>query len=123
LFVQVRWYQAAAFTPFFRGHAHIDTKRREPWLFGEGPMQQIRAAIRARYAVLPYLYTQFAAAHRDGLPVLRPLWMEFPEDTKTFGLDDAFMLGSALLVKPVTQAGAPPPPPVLTGHVSSFSPY
>jgi alpha-glucosidase (family GH31 glycosyl hydrolase) len=101
----VRWYQAAAFTPFFRGHAHIDTKRREPWLFGEGPMQQIRAAIRARYAVLPYLYTQFAAAHRDGLPVLRPLWMEFPEDTKTFGLDDAFMLGSALLVKPVTQAG------------------
>ena len=121
--MQVRWYQAAAFTPFFRGHAHIDTKRREPWLFGEGPMQQIRAAIRARYAVLPYLYTQFAAAHRDGLPVLRPLWMEFPEDTKTFGLDDAFMLGSALLVKPVTPAGAPPPPPVLTGHVSSFSPY
>ena len=31
----VRWYQAGAFYPFFRGHAHLDTKRREPWLFGE----------------------------------------------------------------------------------------
>lgn len=31
----VRWYQAGAFTPFFRGHAHLDTKRREPWVFDE----------------------------------------------------------------------------------------
>lgn len=37
----VRWYQAGAFYPFFRGHAHLDTKRREPWLFGEArPMAQ-----------------------------------------------------------------------------------
>ena len=46
----VRWYQAAAYTPFFRGHAHIDTKRREPWLFGEENTARVRAAIRSRSA-------------------------------------------------------------------------
>ena len=38
----VRWYQAAAFQPFFRSHAHIDTKRREPWLYNESEMKLIR---------------------------------------------------------------------------------
>lgn len=42
----VRWYQVAAFFPFFRGHAHLDTKRREPWLFGDEATARIRAAIR-----------------------------------------------------------------------------
>ncbi|KAG0381051.1 hypothetical protein BGX24_000029 [Mortierella sp. AD032] len=43
-----RWYQAGAFYPFFRAHAHLDSKRREPWLFGEPYTSQIRAAIRTR---------------------------------------------------------------------------
>ena len=98
----VRWYQAAAYTPFFRGHAHIDTKRREPWLFGEDNTNRVRAAIRARYTVLPYLYTLFHVAHTRGLPILRPLWMEFPGDEQALDIDDEFMLGPALLVKPVT---------------------
>jgi alpha 1,3-glucosidase len=97
----VRWYQAAAYTPFFRGHAHIDTKRREPWLFGEENTARVRAAIRSRYTVLPYLYTLFHVAHTRGLPILRPLWMEFPLDDTALDLDDEFMLGPALLIKPV----------------------
>jgi len=97
----VRWYQSAAYTPFFRGHAHIDTKRREPWLFGEAAMMQIRAAIRARYAIMPYLYTHFHYAHNAGQPIMRPLWMEFPQDETTYDMDDSFMLGDALLIKPV----------------------
>jgi alpha 1,3-glucosidase len=55
----VRWYQAGAYQPFFRGHAHIDSKRREPWLFGDSMTSLIRSAIRTRYALLPYLYTTF----------------------------------------------------------------
>jgi alpha 1,3-glucosidase len=98
----VRWYQAAAYTPFFRGHAHIDTKRREPWLFGEENTNRVRNAIRSRYTVLPYLYTLFHIAHTRGLPIMRPLWMEFPGDEKALDIDDTFMLGPALLVKPVS---------------------
>lgn len=45
---QVRWYQLAAFYPFMRGHAHLEAKRREPWLFGEENTVRIRDAIRQR---------------------------------------------------------------------------
>lgn len=56
--LMVRWYQAAAYTPFFRGHAHIDTARREPWLFGEEATGRIRSAIRNRCFInLPQLHS------------------------------------------------------------------
>ncbi|XP_010569492.1 PREDICTED: neutral alpha-glucosidase AB [Haliaeetus leucocephalus] len=102
----VRWYQAGAFQPFFRAHAHLDTARREPWLFGEENVALIRAAIRQRYALLPFWYTAFYRSHRHGLPVMRPLWMEYPEDATTFAIDDQYMIDRALLVHPVTEQGA-----------------
>lgn len=67
----VRWYQAGAYQPFFRAHAHIDTPRREPWLFGPENTALIREAIRQRYALLPYWYQLFYNAHRTGQPVMR----------------------------------------------------
>jgi len=54
-----RWYQLGAYYPFFRGHAHLETQRREPWLFGPETTGRIRHAIRSRYAMLPYMYTLF----------------------------------------------------------------
>jgi alpha 1,3-glucosidase len=54
-----RWYQLGAYYPFFRGHAHLETQRREPWLFGDEATARIRSAIRGRYALLPYMYTLF----------------------------------------------------------------
>ncbi|CAK9316407.1 unnamed protein product [Citrullus colocynthis] len=95
----VRWFQLGAFYPFFRGHAHHDTKRREPWLFGERNTELMRDAIRVRYMLLPYFYTLFREANTSGIPVLRPLWMEFPSDEVTFQNDEAFMVGSTLLVQ------------------------
>lgn len=103
--LMTRWMQAAAYQPFFRNHAHHDSKRREPWLFGEEPLQRMRAAALERYALLPYLYTAFAEAWMTGAPVMRPLFVEFPQDESAFAVDDAWMLGGALLVKPVTAAG------------------
>ncbi|XP_065520845.1 neutral alpha-glucosidase AB isoform X2 [Lathamus discolor] len=102
----VRWYQAGAFQPFFRAHAHLDTARREPWLFGEDNAALIRGAVRLRYALLPFWYTAFYHSHRHGLPVMRPLWMEYPEDTTTFTIDDQYLIDRALLVHPVTEQGA-----------------
>ena len=100
-----RWYQLGVYYPFFRGHAHLDTKRREPWLFGEPYTSNIRQAIRTRYTLLPYLYTLFAEAHTDGAPIMRPVWYEFENDGKDVvlsGADNLFMLGPGLLVVPVT---------------------
>ncbi|XP_074145469.1 neutral alpha-glucosidase C isoform X1 [Sminthopsis crassicaudata] len=99
----VRWYQAGAYQPFFRGHATMNTKRREPWLFGEEHTKLIREAIKERYALLPYWYTLFYRAHVASEPVMRPLWVEFPNELETFGVEDEYMLGSALLIHPVTE--------------------
>ena len=52
--LMIRWYQAAAYQPFFRSHAHIDTKRREPWLFGDEAIGLIRDAIHSRYGKLKF---------------------------------------------------------------------
>ena len=99
--LMIRWYQVGAYYPFFRGHAHLESNRREPWLFGEEATNMIRAAIRTRYRILPYLYTQFLHANATGAPIMRPLWYEFPEDNEIGDEDKIFMLGSALLVAPV----------------------
>uniref|UniRef100_A0A672TRB7 Glucosidase alpha, neutral C n=1 Tax=Strigops habroptila TaxID=2489341 RepID=A0A672TRB7_STRHB len=102
----VRWYQAGAYQPFFRGHSNMESKRREPWLFGEKNTQIIREAIKERYVLLPYLYTLFYRAHTAAEPVMRPLWVEFPGNIETFGVENEYMLGNALLVHPVTEKDA-----------------
>lgn len=98
--------QVGAYYPFFRGHAHLETQRREPWLFGDDATRRVRAAIRSRYALMPYLYTLFRAANASGAPVMRPLWYEFPEDTVTYGREEEFLLGPGILVAPVLAPGA-----------------
>ncbi|XP_072979350.1 probable glucan 1,3-alpha-glucosidase [Typha angustifolia] len=101
----VRWYQLGAFYPFFRGHAHHDTKRREPWLFGERKTALMREAIHIRYSLLPYYYTLFREASVSGIPVMRPLWLEFPDDKETYNNGEAFMVGPSLLVQGIYHEG------------------
>ncbi|XP_036397946.1 neutral alpha-glucosidase C [Megalops cyprinoides] len=101
----VRWYQAGALQPFFRGHSAMQTKRREPWLFGDSVTAAIRTAIRQRYRLLPYWYTLFHHAHTSAKPPLRPLWVEFPKEQNTFAVEHQYMIGGALLACPVTDPG------------------
>ena len=102
----VRWYGVGIFSPFFRAHAHIDTKRREPYLLDEPYKSILRSFLRLRYSLLPVWYTAFRETSVTGLPVLRPHWVEFPKDEGGFSLDDQYFLGSSgLLVKPVTEKG------------------
>jgi alpha 1,3-glucosidase len=102
-----RWYQAGAFYPFFRGHAHIDTRRREPYLAGEPYTGIITQALRLRYALLPAWYTAFHEASVNGTPILRPHYFVYPADEAGFAIDDQFFVGSTgLLAKPVVKEGA-----------------
>jgi len=103
--LMVRWYQAGSWQPFFRSHAHIDTQRREPWLFGDDTLTLLRNIVITRYSYLPLWYTLFAAANATGVPTMRPMWLEFPTDISAFGIDDQWMVGDSLLVKPVTGPG------------------
>eukprot|EP00538_Stauroneis_constricta_P000311 CAMPEP_0119563220 /NCGR_PEP_ID=MMETSP1352-20130426/22738_1 /TAXON_ID=265584 /ORGANISM="Stauroneis constricta, Strain CCMP1120" /LENGTH=1054 /DNA_ID=CAMNT_0007611769 /DNA_START=78 /DNA_END=3242 /DNA_ORIENTATION=- len=100
--LMTRWMQAGAYTPFFRGHAHHDSKRREPWVFGDEVMVRLRKAAMARYALLPHWYDLFHEAGVTGMPVMRSMWMQYPNTESLFGVDDQYMVGADLLVKPVT---------------------
>ena len=104
--LMVRWYQAGSFQPFFRAHAHIETPRREPWLFGDATLGALRDIVRTRYSYLPLWYTLFAVANATGLPPMRPMWLEHPAEAGAYGLDDQWCVGDALLVKPVVTEGA-----------------
>ncbi|QRW12630.1 glycoside hydrolase family 31 protein [Ceratobasidium sp. AG-Ba] len=102
----VRWYQVGAFAPFFRAHAHIDTKRREPYLLEEPYRGMVRDILRLRYSMLPIWYTAFRETSVTGLPVLRPHYVMFPKDKQGFSIDDQYYIGnSGLLIKPVTDPG------------------
>lgn len=100
-----RWYQAGAFQPFFRSHAHIDTKRREPWLYPENTRLIIRDAIRKRYTYLPFWYTMFYEHERSGLPIMRPLLAHYPSDKDGYAIDYEYLLSDKLLVRPVLDQG------------------
>ena len=101
----IRWFQFGSMLPVFRSHG-TDTPR-EPWQFGREDSPEyacIRETIRLRYRLMPYLYSTAAQACRDGLPMIRAMLTAFPEEPAIRATDDQYMLGDALLVKPVTRA-------------------
>lgn len=101
----IRWHQAGAFQPFFRAHAHHDARRREAYLFQGQTKQLLRYAIQLRYSYAPYWYTLFFEAHSKGWPMMRPLWFHEPNDENTYNIEDQYLLGQSLLVKPVLEKG------------------
>nr|CCC94599.1 unnamed protein product [Trypanosoma congolense IL3000] len=101
----VRWIQASVFYPFMRTHSHIETKRREPWVYGDAATDRIRAALALRYSLIPYIYTQMFIAHRTGSTIMRPLFYEFPHEEQFYDEQYTFMFGPSLLVSPVVKEG------------------
>ena len=100
-----RWMQVGAFLPYFRNHSAIGFARQEPWSFGEEYEGILKKYINLRYHFLPHLYTLFREASTTGLPVVRPLVLEYPHDKHTFNLNDQFLFGESILVAPVLTAG------------------
>ena len=101
-----RWTQVCALTPFFRNHSNEGTRAQEPWAFGPEVEAVCRAAIQWRYQLLPYIYSLFEKATRDGTPMMRPLMWHYQNDPQCAATQDQFLLGEALLVAPVIQPGA-----------------
>lgn len=97
-----RWFQFGAFTPIFRVHG--TNVPREVWQFGkEGTPyydNQLKY-IRLRYSLLPYIYSQSYQVTVNNYTLLRGLPMDFTEDTATFDIDNTYMFGPSLLVRPV----------------------
>ncbi|PLR77376.1 alpha-glucosidase [Bacillus sp. V3-13] len=101
----IRWTQVGAFMPYFRNHSVQGSIHQEPWVFGEATSAIVKKYIQLRYKWLPYLYSLFYESARTGLPIVRPLVLEYPEDENTFNCSDQFMLGSQVLIAPILRPG------------------
>ena len=102
----VRWFQAAAYLPFFRTHSAHYLPRREPWEFGPDIEMILRRHLEQRYRMLPLLYTLAWQAQETGTPIVRPLWWADPDDEELARVEDAWLLGDTLLAAPVVVPGA-----------------
>jgi len=100
-----RWLQVGVFSPFMRSHSENGRPDKEPWAFGKKFEVINRHIIELRYELLPYIYNAMQQASQTGVPALRPLFLEFPDDEKLAGTDDEFMFGDDLLVAPVLHEG------------------
>lgn len=75
-------------------------KDREPWMQTSRVREAIRNAINQRYDLIHYLYTTFETATRTAEPIMRPMWSEFPDESRFRDVESQFMFGSSLLVAP-----------------------
>jgi len=98
----LRWAQFGLLTTQTRFHG---TTPREPWAFGEQAVEVVREFARLRYSLLPYLYTYAEVACRTGMPVMRPLVLEFQNDPAVRNDGTQYLLGESLLVAPVLEPG------------------
>ncbi|HAJ9613506.1 TPA: ROK family protein [Listeria monocytogenes] len=101
----IRWTQAGAFLPYFRNHCVQDSIYQEPWAFGADAEKIVKQYIELRYAFLPYIYTEFQKTAESGLPLVRPLYMEFKDERDLIQVNDQFMLGENILVAPIVREG------------------
>nr|CAD7395420.1 unnamed protein product [Timema cristinae] len=96
-----RWMELGAFYPFSRNHNGKGYTAQDPASLGDDVVTASKKALLVRYSLLPYLYTLFYEAHKDGSTVVTPIFFEFPSDESTYSIDTAFMWGSGLLIAPV----------------------
>lgn len=103
----LRWIQSGIFQPrFCLNSANDDNTVTQPWMYEENN-DYIRAAYALRYRMLPYLYSLMYEANQDGMPAMRPLFLEFPDDPACYSDQNlTFMFGPAVLVANVVEKGA-----------------
>ena len=88
------------FYPFFRAHCDINDVDREPWLQTTRVQEVIREAVFMRYKLIHYIYSTFDQFSVDCTPLMRPMFMDFPEEENMFGIASQFMFGDSILVSP-----------------------
>jgi alpha-glucosidase (family GH31 glycosyl hydrolase) len=126
----LRWFQFGAFCPLFRSHGRA-WKLRLPWGWNTGDPGPIeinnyngaaipdssqlhneqveiicRKYLELRYRMLPYLYSAVHECATTGMPIMRALWLEYPDDPKAVACGDEYLWGKNVLVAPVVEKGA-----------------
>jgi len=97
-----RWLPFGALTSHTRCHG---APPREPWAFDEAFVEDFRRAVELKYSLMPYIYAQAQQSSAHGWPMLRALFLEYPDDPTSWLIEDEYLFGSDLLVAPMIEAG------------------
>jgi alpha-glucosidase len=96
-----RWYELGVFYPMYRDHAAKGTADHEPWASGPEHEAIRKRYIEFRYRLLPYIYTSMEETSRTGVPLMEPLFLEYPAAEQLYGEDHEFLFGRDFFVAPV----------------------
>ncbi len=99
--LMTRFLQAGVFFPIMRSHSCINSPGRFPWLYGKAAENAIRQALDLRYRLIPFLYSLAHETYHTGMPIMRPLLMEFPDDPRVADLTSQWLMGRGLMVAPM----------------------
>ncbi len=100
----LRWLQLGVFTPLMRNHSALHTREQEIYRFGmQGDMRNI---LTVRYALLPYLYSEFMKNALTGGSMFRPMSFDYPDDPAALRIEDQVMLGEDCMIAPVYEQNA-----------------
>ena len=97
----VRWAQLGLFSSHSRCHGVGNDAHREPWFFSKEACDIFRFYDKLRYSLMPYIYGQAQSCVETGLPMMRALYLEYPEDRNVRYIDDEYPFGDSLLIAPV----------------------
>ena len=100
----LRWLQLGVFTPLMRNHSALGTRDQEIYRFGM--QEDMRNILTVRYALLPYLYSEFMKCALTGDSMFRPLVFDYPEDPACLRIEDQMMLGHECMIAPVYEQNA-----------------
>lgn len=93
------WMEFGAFVPVIRVHGGNNEKR-QPWVYGPVAEAAAKRAMRLRYDLMPYIYSQVRLAHETGIGMVRPMFWEFPEDERCSEETRQWMFGDGLVSQP-----------------------
>lgn len=96
----LRWLEFGLLTPLMRNHSAVGTRMQEYYRFPE-VLPAVRNMIRLRYALLPYLYSEFMKAALENTSYFRPLAFDYPDDPDAREVEDQLLLGEGLMAAPV----------------------
>ena len=96
-----RWFEVGALNPIYRDHTAKGTADQEPWVHGPEHEAIRRRYVELRYRLLPYIYTGVEESARTGIPLMRPLFLEYPDAPSLYREDHEYLFGRDLLAAPV----------------------
>ena len=102
----VRWTQFTAFSACLRVHSQRDeTLDRRPWLWGKTAEDAMRKVYHMRSALIPYIYSSAYNCYENNVPLIKGMYMDFPEEDNAYKFPVQYMLGDAFIIAPVTEPG------------------